>query len=129
MHLGPIVLQAAIAIPLALGFALYSLSRRDRTRLHALAASLVLSLALWIAALVLRTASGSDAISALALRLELLISLVIAPLFVVTMGYFARHPAFDQGRAATLGFSAIFALLAIGFVSDDWHGLVVVDRA
>jgi signal transduction histidine kinase len=45
------------------------------------------------------------------------------------MGYFARHPAFVQGRAATLGFSAIFACLAAGFLSDDWHGLLVADRA
>jgi PAS domain S-box-containing protein len=129
MHLDPVVVQASISIPLALCFALYSVSRRDRTPLHALAAGLVFFLGLWITSLLLRRISASEAIADLSLRLEHLTSLVIAPLFVVTMGYFARHPAFDQGRAATLAFSAIFTLLAVAFLSNDWHGLVVADRA
>src|SRR5512134_1229457 len=104
MHLDPVVVQASISIPLALGFALYSVSRRDRSRLHTLAAALVFFLALWIAALLLRRISDSSVVAGLSLHLEHLTSLVIAPLFVVTMGYFARHPAFAQGRAATLGF-------------------------
>jgi len=129
MDLDPVVVQASISIPLALGFALYSVSRRDRSRLHALAAALVSSLALWIASLLLRRISDSSAIAELCLQLELLSSLVIAPLFVVTMGYFARHAAFDQGRAAALGFSAIFVFFALAFLSNDAHGLVVADRA
>jgi PAS domain S-box-containing protein len=128
MHLDPVVVQASISIPIALGFALYSLSRRDRSPLHALAAGMVVCLAVWIAALVLRAFSDSGALDAFSHRVELLTTLVIAPLFVVTMGYFARHPAFDQSRAATLGFSAVFALLALAFVTDGWHGLVVTDR-
>jgi hypothetical protein len=124
MHPDPVVVQASISIPLALCFVLYSVSRRDRTPLHSLAAGLVFFLGLWITALVLRRIDGSGAIGDLSLRLEQLSSVVIAPVFVVTMGYFARHPAFVQGRAATLGFSAIFACLAAGFLSDDWHSTV-----
>jgi signal transduction histidine kinase len=129
MHLDPVVVQASISIPLALGFSLYSVSRRDRSRLHALAAALVFFLALWITSLLLRRVSDASWILGLCLHLEHLSSLVIAPLFVVTMGYFARHPAFDQGRAATLAFSAVFVFLALAYLSNDWHGLVVADRA
>jgi signal transduction histidine kinase len=129
MHLDPIVVQASISIPLALGFSLYSAARRDRSPLHALAGGLVFALALWMATLLVRRISGSDGIATLCMRLEHLTSLVIAPLFVVTMGYFARHPAFDQARAATLAFSSVFALFALAFLSDDQHGLVVADRA
>jgi signal transduction histidine kinase len=129
MHLDPVVVQASIAIPLALGFALYSASRRDRTPLHALAAGLVILLAVWIATLVLRRITHSDAVLGLCLQLELLTSLLMSPLFVVTMGYFARHPAFDQGRSATLAISGVFACLALGLFTDGWHGLVVSDRA
>jgi PAS domain S-box-containing protein len=129
MQVDPIAVQASIAIPLALGFALYSLSRRDRTLLHALAAALVLALALWTLCLLLRSIGASDWIAALCLRLELASSLVMPPLFVVTMGHFARHPAFDQGRAATLGVSTIFGLLGLVFLTNDWHGLVVADLA
>jgi PAS domain S-box-containing protein len=129
MHLDPIVVQASISIPLALGFALYSVSRRDRTPLHALAAGLVFFLGLWVSSLLLRRVSASETITDLSLRLEHLSSLAMAPLFVVTMGYFARHPAFVEGRAATLSFSAVFALLAVAFLSNDRHGLVVANRA
>jgi signal transduction histidine kinase len=129
MHLDPVVVQASITIPLALGFTLYSISRRDRSPLHPLAAGLVFCLALWIASLLLRRISDSSAMAELCLHLELLTSYVIAPLFVVTMGYFARHPAFEQGRAATLGFSAIFAFFSVALLTNDWHQLVIVDRA
>lgn len=87
MHLDPLVVQASISIPLALGFALYSASRRDRSPLHALAAGLVFCLVLWITTL-LRAASATRAPSrSCASGSSLLTSLVIAPLFVVMMGY------------------------------------------
>jgi signal transduction histidine kinase len=127
MQLDPIVVQASIAIPLALGFALYSFSRRDRTLLHSLAGALVLSLAAWTISLLLRRVGVTDWVASLCLQLELLSSLVMPPLFVVTMGHFARHPAFDQGRAATLGISIVFALFGLAFLSNDGHGLVVTD--
>jgi signal transduction histidine kinase len=129
MDLGPVVVQASITIPLAFGFALYSLTRRDRTRLHALAAGLASFLALWISAVVLRRVVHSEALAVVCFHLEQLSTLVMSPLFVVMMGYFARHPAFDQGRAATLAVSAVFALLGVGFLTNDWHGLVTTDLA
>jgi len=45
------------------------------------------------------------------------------------MGYFARHPAFEQGRAATLSLAVVFGLLCVAFLSNDWHGLVATNRA
>jgi len=129
MPLDPIVVQAAITIPLALGFAIYSVTRRDRTRLHVLAAGLVCLLALWIMALIVRPVADSHAVAWLSFQLEHLCTLLMSPIFVVMMGYFARHPAFDQGRAATLAVSSVFALFCLAFLTNDWHGLVAVDRA
>jgi signal transduction histidine kinase len=127
MQLDPIVVQTSIAIPLAIGFALYSLARRDRSLLHSLSGALVIALVVWTMSLLLRRIGASPALAAFYLQIELLSSLVMSPLFVVTMGHFARHPAFDQGRAATLGTCAVFVFLGLGFVSDGWHGQVVTD--
>ena len=129
MPLDPIVVQASITIPIALGFAVYSLTRRDRTRLHVLAAGLVGLLALWITSLALRRVAHSDAILALCFQLEQLSSVLMSPLFLVMMGYFARHPAFEQGRAATLSLAVVFGLFCLAFLSNDWHGLVATNRA
>jgi signal transduction histidine kinase len=128
MHVDPVVVQAAITIPLALAFALYSLVRRDRTTLHALAGALVVALAVWIGCLALRSLGGSEGTTWLSLQLEYLSTLVMSPLFLVMMGYFARHPAFTQGRAATLAVSALFVPFALALFSNGWHGLVVADR-
>jgi PAS domain-containing protein len=45
------------------------------------------------------------------------------------MGRFARHPAFEQSRAATIGVSVLFALFFAAFLTNDWHGLLIRDRA
>ncbi len=129
MLFDPIVVQASITIPVSLGFAVYSVTRRDRTRLHVLAAGLVCLLALWITALTLRRIAHSDAIALLCFQLEQLSTLLMSPLFLVMMGYFARHPAFEQGRAATRALSAVFGLFCLAFLTSDWHGLVATNRA
>src|SRR5262245_37832128 len=103
----PIVVQASITIPLALGFAAYSVTRRDRTRLHTLAAGLVGLLALWITSLTLRRIGDAEAVGLLCFQLEHVSTLLMSPLFLVMMGYFARHPAFEQGRAVNLGIGAV----------------------
>jgi signal transduction histidine kinase len=125
----PIVVQASVTIPLALGFAAYSVTRRDRTRLHVLAAGLVSLLAVWVTALTLREIGDTHAIAPLCFQLEHQSTLLMSPLFLVMMGYFARHPAFEQSRAATLAVSAMFGFLCLGFLSNDWHGLVATDRS
>src|SRR5262245_12291862 len=129
MSLDPIVVQASITIPVALGFAVYSVTRRDRTRLHVLAAGLVCLLALWITGLTLRRIDPTGAVAVLCFQLEQISTLLMSPLFLVMMGYFARHPAFEQGRAATLALSVVFGLFCLAFLTSDWHGLVATNRA
>jgi PAS domain S-box-containing protein len=129
VELDPIVVQASFAIPLQLAFVVYTLARRDRTSLHTLAAALVVSLACWMTSLLMRRISSAPTIDEVGLFLEYLTTSIMAPLFVVTMGRFARHPAFEQARAATIGVSVIFALFFAAFLTNDWHGLMIRDRA
>jgi PAS domain S-box-containing protein len=129
VELDPIVVQAAFAVPLALGFSVYTWARRDRTQLHRLAAILVASLACWMIALLLRRVSDARAVGEVALFLEFLTGSANAPLFVVMMGRFARHPSFEHSRAATIGLSVVFALFFASFLTNDWHGLLIRDRA
>jgi PAS domain S-box-containing protein len=129
VELDPIVVQASFAVPLALGFSVYTLARRHRTQLHTLAAVLVASLACWMISLMMRRVSDAPAVREVALVLEYLTGAANAPLFVVMMGRFARHPSFERARAATIGLSMVFALFFAGFLTNDWHELMIRDRA
>jgi PAS domain S-box-containing protein len=129
VEIDPIVVQASFAVPLSLGFSVYNLARRDRTSLHKLAAVLIGSLACWMVSLLLRRISDTPAVDEASLFLEYLTGSANAPLFVVMMGRFARHPSFEQSRAATIGLSVVFALFFAAFLTNDWHGLMIRDRA
>ncbi|HXI02055.1 MAG TPA: histidine kinase N-terminal 7TM domain-containing protein, partial [Candidatus Saccharimonadales bacterium] len=129
MTIDPIVVQGAISVPLAFALALYALARQDRSRLHLFSAGVILSLGLWIVALMLRRISSSPVVGQISLHLEHVTTTVMAPLFLVMMGHFARHPSFERSHAATLAFSAIFALFFLAFATNDWHHLMVVDPA
>ena len=129
MELDPIVVQAAFAVPLALGFSLYTLVRRNRTSLHTLAAVMVASLGCWMISLMMRRVSDAPAVREVALFLEFVTGAANAPLFVVIMGRFARHPSFEQARAATVGLAAVFALFFLAFLTNGWHELMIHDRA
>ena len=129
VELDPIVVQASFAVPLALGFSVYTLARRHRTQLHTLGAVLVASLACWMISLMMRRVSDAPAVREVALVLEYLTGAANAPLFVVMMGRFARHPSFERARAATIGLSVVFALFFATFLTNDWHELMIRDRA
>jgi PAS domain S-box-containing protein len=128
VELDPIVVQASFVIPMDLAFVVYTLARRDRTQLHTLAAALVVSLACWMSALLMRRISSAPALGEVGLFFEFLLSSIMAPLFVVTMGRFARHPSFERARAATIGLTVVFALFFAAFLTNDWHGLMIRDR-
>jgi PAS domain S-box-containing protein len=129
VEVDPIVVQASFAVPLALGFSVYTLARRDRTQLHTLAAVLIASLACWMISLLMRRISDAPAVGEVSLFLEYLTGAANAPLFVVMMGRFARHPSFERARAATIGLSVVFSLFFVAFLTNDWHGLFIRDRA
>jgi len=124
----PILVQLAISIPITLGLVVYTLMRRDDSTLHSLLSALLASLAVWLIATALRIVGDSHTIQVLALHAELTSLMVMPPLFVVTMGYFARSPAFEQSRAASIAIFTVFALFGLAYWTDGWHHLFFSNR-
>jgi two-component system sensor histidine kinase HupT/HoxJ len=127
MRWDPIVVQSAISLPLALAFTVYSLTRKDRSRLHVGAACLVMCAGLWILSLSLRRLSSDPIVSAIALHLEMLTSTFAGPFFLVSMGFFTRHPAFTEGRGALATVFSLYGAFYLVFLTNPWHGLLIAD--
>ena len=124
----PLLIQLAISIPILVGLVIYTLMRRDRTPLHTLVGLLLGSLALWLGSLAVRTHAASLAIKSVALDAEVMSIVLMAPLFVVAMGYFARSPTFERSPAAAASIFSVFGIFAVAYWTDGLHHLFFDDR-
>jgi PAS domain S-box-containing protein len=124
----PILVQSAFAIPMTLGLVVYTLLRRDRSRLHLLLAALLGSVALWVASLAVGLAATAPALRSLALDVQFLSSALMPPLFVVTMGQLVRSPLFERSPAAAIALSSLFVFFAVAYLSNGQHHLMIRDR-
>ncbi len=127
MEAGVLITQVALSIPITVGLVVYTLARKDRSPLHSLLVTLLSAVALWLMAMATRVTAQTVETRTIALGVEILSSMVMPPVFAVTMGRFARISIFERSRAAHWALAAIFACLALGFVTDPWHGLFIAD--
>jgi PAS domain S-box-containing protein len=123
-----LVIQCAVAAPLTFALSLYTWLRSDRSSLHRLLAATLLSVVLWMGALLGRSLASEPAAREWALHLEQLAIALMPPLFTVTMGFFARISLFEQSRAAAISLFSIFALFFLAFLTDGQHHLFFHDR-
>jgi hypothetical protein len=112
MHSNAIIVQAAITIPIMLGLVVYTLIRWERTALHSLLAVLLTSVAVWLGGTSLKLGGGEEWVRLVGLHIEAVTVLFLAPLFLVTMGYFARSALFEQSLAPSIGLFAVSGVWA-----------------
>ena len=130
VDLSPTILQGAIAIPITSGLVLYTLLRNDRSPLQVLVAATLAVAVVWMSALVAGTlvpiASPARARS---FGIEIFAIAAVTPLFLVTMGRFARIPLFEYSRAAWISLGAVSGLFYLAYLTDSQHHLFLSDRA
>jgi signal transduction histidine kinase len=124
----PVIVQAAVSIPITLGLVIYTLLRRERSTLHLLLAGTLFSAVVWLAGMVLRLVVEAPGLRLLGQDFEFLSVVLMPPLFVVTMGHLARSPHFERSHAATISLFAIFALFVVAYLTNDAHHLFLRDR-
>jgi PAS domain S-box-containing protein len=128
VHLDPLVVQAAIAIPICLGLVLYTLIRWEWAALHGFLAALLTLVTLWLAGATMKVAADTEWVRLLGLYIESTTVLFMPPLLLTTMGYFARSPLFEQSNAPTISLFAVSTCFLIGCVTDNYHHLYFADR-
>lgn len=122
------IAQAAIAIPVTAGLALYTLLRPDRTPLHVLMGATLGSVVLWMSALMVGlVADPAEDIRAIAFHFETLAIATMGPLFLTTIGRFARSPVFEKPLAAAVSLGAVSTLLYAGYLTNGSHHLFLND--
>lgn len=128
MNSNALIIQASVAIPIALGLSLYTLIRRDRSALHLLMSALLGMVAIWLGAMVVKLTAEPLWLKLAAFHIEFFTTVYMAPLFLVMMGYFARTPIFEQSRAATISVFAVSTSFYFLYLSDPVHGLFFSNR-
>jgi PAS domain-containing protein len=124
----PIIVQAAVAIPISMGLALYTLIRWERATLHTQLALLLGSVTVWLAGMSLKIASDSEWLQLLGLDLEFTAVVYMPPLFLITMAYFARSPLFEQSIAPSIALFAISSFFFVAYLTNEQHSLFLADR-
>lgn len=128
MELHPFVVQSAFSVPLTFGLVLYTLLRKDRTRLHYVLAGLLGSVCLWLLSATAGIIASDPRIRSAALDLQFLTIAFMAPYFLVAMGRMARLPLFERSRAATVGVFSISSVFLLAYLTNDLHQLFLTDR-
>ncbi len=123
------VIQSAIAVPVILGLVLYTFTRWDRTPLHRMIVALLASLIPWLLGMVLKLAAGDPAWRLFGLHLEQLAVIAMPPLFLLTMGQFARLSGLEPGRPLFAVVVAVPTVITALYLSDAWHGLFYTNAA
>jgi len=124
----PLVIQAAIAIPIALGLTIYTLLRWEGGVLHGLLAALLIAVSVWLGGSALKVASTSEGLRLVGLHLEWTSALLLPTLFLITMGYFARSSLFEQNLAPSIALLSVSGVFLLGYATDPLHHLYYVDR-
>lgn len=117
------LIQTAVGVPVILGLVAYTMMRWDRSPLHRLVFALLLSLVPWLVGIVLKLAARDPAWRLFGLHLEQLAVIAMPPLFLITMGQFARLRALEPGRPLFSVLVVAPALWTVLYLSDPWHGL------
>jgi PAS domain S-box-containing protein len=120
----PVLLQAAVVVPLIVGLAARILLRPAKAPVHWLLAGLLVSMAGWITAnalsqLTMGTAWGAGGVPALVLGCPLTV------LYLLTLAFQARVARFEKSPRFCLAVAAPFVPLALLIASNPWHHLVL----
>ena len=124
----PTLVQAAFAIPIISGLAVYTLFRWDKSILHLLLAAVLTSIVLWLGGMALKLSPGPLWLSHIGLDLEVGAIIFMPPLFLVTMAYFARSTFFESSRGPAITVFAVSSLFLAAYWTNDSHQLFFADR-
>lgn len=121
----PVLLQAAVVVPLTLGLSVRILLRPRNGAVHWLLAGLLASLGAWVAAnavseLTRGSATGAGGIPALVVGCPLTV------LFLLTMAFHTRIALFENSRAMCVAVCVPFAFFAVVIATNDLHHLVFI---
>ncbi len=119
----PVLLQAAVVVPLIAGLAARIVLRPRNAPVHWLLAGLLASMAGWIAAnalsqLTAGTAWGAGGVPAL------LWGCPLSVLYLLTLAFQARVALFEKSPRLCLAVAAPFVPLALLIATNPWHHLV-----
>lgn len=128
MGIDPLIVQAGVAIPVTVGLVAYTLVKFDRTPLHLLLVLLLSTLWPWLGAMVVKSVATDPLVRSAALDVEQVIVCFMAPLFLLTMGHFARLPVFENNSKVTVAVLAIPVLFIVAYLTDGSHHLFLTDR-
>ena len=122
-----LVIQSAVVLPIIIGLIAYTLVRWERTPLNRMMALLLASIVPWLLGLVLKLGAADPAWQRLGLYAEQLSVFVMPPLFLITMGHFARFRAFELGSPVSTIALCLPALATIALLTNGSHQLYWFD--
>jgi PAS domain S-box-containing protein len=125
----PIILQAAIAIPVSMALVVYALLRWDRMILNLLVAVLLSALIVWLVGLVMKLGGGPVWIREIGLDVEMSAVLFMPPVFLITMAYFARSSLFEETYAPSIALLVVSTTFLALLLTDDYHHTFFADRS
>jgi len=119
----PVLLQAAVVVPLILGLLARIVLRTRNATLHWLLAGLLASMAAWVLANAFSEATRGTAWGAGG-PAALLAGCPLSCLYLLTMGFQFRIGLIEKSPGVCVALCVPFALFALLIASDPWHHLV-----